>query len=100
MSLMTPLARSSLVLVFLWCAEPTTRHEPMLLTKARNNSLVNLAAWSTTTTSGNPAQDRRHMSRMIAAASVAVAVEYVGTACTFPDSRWTWFGVMSKSAAR
>ena len=49
----------------------------MLLTKARNTSLVNLASWSTTSTSGNPAPDRRHMSRMIAAASVAVAVERV-----------------------
>ena len=29
--------------------------------------------------------------RMIAAASVAVAVVRVGTACTLPDSRSTWF---------
>ena len=28
---MAPLARSTLVLVFLWWAGPTTRHEPMLL---------------------------------------------------------------------
>ena len=33
-SLMTPLARSTLALVFLWFAEPTMRHEPMLLAKA------------------------------------------------------------------
>ena len=70
----------------------------MLLTKARNTSLVNLASWSTTSASGNPAPDRRHMSRMITAASVAVAVKRVGTACTLPDSRWTWFWIMSKAA--
>ena len=40
----TPLARSTLALVFLWYAEPTMRHEPMLLTKARNTSLVNLGS--------------------------------------------------------
>ena len=71
----------------------------MLLTKERNTSLVNLASWSTTSTSGNPAPDRKHMSRMIAAASVAVAVERDGTACTLPDSRSTWFWIMSKPAA-
>ncbi len=32
----TQLARSSLVLEFLWYAEPTMRLEPMLLTKALN----------------------------------------------------------------
>ena len=42
--LMTPLARSTLALVSLWYAEPTMRHEPMLLTKARNTSLVKLAS--------------------------------------------------------
>ena len=36
---------------------------------------------------------------MITAASVAVAVERVGTACTLPDSRSTWFWIMSKPAA-
>ena len=35
-SLMTPLARSTLALVFLWYAEPTMRLEPVLFTKARN----------------------------------------------------------------
>jgi hypothetical protein len=42
---MTPFARSTLALVFLWYAEPgepMMRQEPMLLTKARNTSLVNL----------------------------------------------------------
>ena len=39
------------------------------------------------------------MSRMIAAASVAVAVERVGMACTLPDSRSRWSWIMSKSAA-
>ena len=63
----------------------------MLLTKARNTSLVNLASWSSTSTSGNPAPDRKHMSRMI-------AVERVGTACTLPDSRSAWFWIMSKPA--
>ncbi len=52
---MTPLARSSLALVFLWYAEPTMRHEPMPLAKARNTALVNLGSWSTTSTSGKPA---------------------------------------------
>ena len=37
-SLMTPFARSTLALVFLWYAEPTMRHEPMHLTKARKTS--------------------------------------------------------------
>jgi hypothetical protein len=36
---------------------------------------------------------------MIAAASAAVAVERVGTACTMPDRRSTWFWIMSKPAA-
>jgi hypothetical protein len=40
--LTTPLARSTLALVFLWYAEPTMRHEPQPLAKARNTSLVNL----------------------------------------------------------
>jgi hypothetical protein len=39
---MTLLARSTLALVFLWYAEATMRHEPMLWTKARNIALVNL----------------------------------------------------------
>ena len=39
------------------------------------------------------------MSRMITAASDAVAVERVGTACTLPDSRATWFWIISKQAA-
>ena len=71
MSLKTPLVRSTSALVFLWYAEPTMRHEPMLLTKARNTSLVNLGWWPTTSTSENPALDREHMSRMIAVVSVA-----------------------------
>jgi hypothetical protein len=58
-SLMTPLVRSTLALVFLWSlyAEPTMRREPMLLTKARNTSLLNLGSWSrsTTRTLGKPA---------------------------------------------
>ena len=87
----TQLARSTLALVFLWYAEPTMRHEPMPLTKARNTSLVNLGSWSTTNTSGKPSPERRHMSRMMSAASVAVAVARVGTACTLPDNRSTWF---------
>ena len=37
---------------------------------------------------------------MIATASVAVAVERVGTACTVPDSRSTWFLIIWKPAAR
>jgi hypothetical protein len=37
----------------------------MLLTKALNTSLVNLGPWSTTSTSGKPSPERRHMSRMI-----------------------------------
>ena len=36
---------------------------------------------------------------MITAASVAVAVERVGMACTWPDSRSTSFWIMSKPAA-
>ena len=75
----------------LWYAKPTMRPEPQPLTKARNTSLVNLELWSTTSTSGKPSPDRRHRSRMISAASVAVAVERVGTACTLPDRRSTWF---------
>jgi hypothetical protein len=96
---MTPLVRSTLALVFLWYAEPTMRHEPMLLTKARNTSLVNWGSWSTTRTSGKPAPLRRHMSRMMAAASAAVAVARVGTAWTLPDKRSTWFWIMSNPAA-
>jgi hypothetical protein len=34
-SLITPLARSTLALVFLWYAEPTMRHEPMPLAKGK-----------------------------------------------------------------
>ena len=75
------------------------RDEPMLLTKVRNTSLVNLESWSTTITSGKPSPDRKHMSQLMAAASAAVAVERVGTACTLPDSRSTWFWIMSKPAA-
>ena len=41
---MTPLARSTLALVFLWYAEPTMRHEPMPLTKAWNTADVNLGS--------------------------------------------------------
>ena len=48
---------------------------------------------------GKPAPGRRHVSRMIAAASAAVTVERVGTACTLPDSRSTWFWIMSQPAA-
>jgi hypothetical protein len=77
---MAPLARSTLALVFLWYAEPTMRLEPMPLAKARNTSLVNLGSLSTTSTSGNPSPERSHMSRMISAASAAVAVARVGTA--------------------
>ena len=77
-----PLARSTLALVLLRYAEPTMRHEPMLLAKARKTWLVNLASRSTMRTLGKPAQERRHMSRMIVAASAAVAVALVGTACT------------------
>jgi hypothetical protein len=47
-SLITPLARSTLALVFLWYAEPTMRHEPMPLAKAQNTALVSLESWSTT----------------------------------------------------
>ena len=57
----------------------------MLLTKARNSALVNLASWSNTSTSGKPVPYRRHMSRM----TVAVAVARVGTACTLPYKRLT-----------
>ena len=64
--------------------ETPIRQEPILLTNARNTSLENLASWSTPSVSGNPAQDRRHKSRTTTAASVAVAVERVGTACTLP----------------
>ena len=35
----------------------------MLLTRARNTSLVNLASWSTASASGNPAPGRRHKSQ-------------------------------------
>jgi hypothetical protein len=100
-SLITPLARSTLALVFLWYAKPTIRHEPMPLAKAWNTALVNLESWSTTSTSGKPSPDRRHMSRlgMISAASAAVAVARVGTACTLPESRSTWFWIMSNPAA-
>jgi hypothetical protein len=65
------------------------RHKPPPLTKARNTSLVNLESWSTVSASGKPSPDRRHKSRMIAAASAAVAVERVGTACTLPVRRST-----------
>ena len=41
---MTPFARSTLALVFLWYAEPTMRLEPILLTNARNTSLVNFGS--------------------------------------------------------
>ncbi len=40
---MTLLARSTLS-VFLWYAEPMMKHQPMLLTKARNTSLANLGS--------------------------------------------------------
>ena len=43
------------------------------LDKARNTSLVNLESWSTTSTSGKPSRDCKHMLRMIAAASAAVS---------------------------
>ena len=81
------------------CGTPTTRHEPQPLTKARNTSLMNLESCSTKRMSGKPSSDRRHMSRMISAASSAVAVERVGTACTLQDSRSTWFWMMSNPAA-
>jgi hypothetical protein len=71
----------------------------MPLAKARNTALVNLESWSTTSTSGKPSPDRRHMSRMIAAASTAVSVARVGTVCTLPESMSTWFWIMSKPAA-
>ena len=45
-SLMAPPARSAFASVFLRWAEPTRRHEPMLLTKARNRSRVKSASWS------------------------------------------------------
>ena len=41
---------------------------------------------------GPPAQ--AHVARMIAAESVAVAIEHVRTAYTLPDSRSTWFWIM------
>jgi hypothetical protein len=43
-SLRMPFARSTFALVFLWYAEPTMKHEPMPLAKARNTAaaLVNL----------------------------------------------------------
>ena len=56
---MTPLARSTLALVLLWYAEPTRRHEPIFLRKARNTLLVNLASWSITSTSGRLAPEPR-----------------------------------------
>jgi hypothetical protein len=36
---------------------------------------------------------------MMAAASAAVAVARVGTACTLPDRRSTWFWILSNPAA-
>jgi hypothetical protein len=42
------------------------RHEPIPLARAWNTALVTLETWSTTSTSGKPSPDRRHMSRMIA----------------------------------
>jgi hypothetical protein len=53
----------------------------------------------TTSTSGNPSPEQRHMTRIISAASAAVAVARVGTACTLPDSRSTWFCIMSNPPA-
>jgi hypothetical protein len=73
--------------------------EPQPLTKARNTSLVNLESWSTTSKSGKPSPDRRQMSRIMAAASAAVAAARVGTACTLPESRSTWFWIMSNPAS-
>ena len=61
----------------------------MLLAKARNSSLLNLVSWSITSAPGNQAPDRRHMSRMKTAASVAVAVERIGAACTLPEACMT-----------
>jgi hypothetical protein len=48
--------------------------------KARKTALVNLGSWSTINTSGKPSPERWHMSRMMSAASAAVAVARVGTA--------------------
>ena len=73
----------------------------MLLTKARNTSLVNLAraSRSATSASGDPAPDRRlsscvPLSLAISGDSpprpVAAAIERAGTACTLPNSRSAW----------
>ena len=76
MSLIAPFDRSTLALAFLRQAELTMRHEPILVTKTRNTALVNLASESATSASGRPAPERRRISPMIVAVSVAVAVGF------------------------
>ena len=44
-------------------------------------------------------QERRRMSRMMSAASAAVAVSRVEAACTSPDSRSTFFWIVSSLPA-
>ena len=66
---MTPLASSTLALMFLGYAKPTTRHasEPMPSTKTRNPSVVNFGVVTRTSTSGKPlplvADDPRRIRR-------------------------------------
>ena len=79
----------------------------MLLTNARNTSLKNSTLqsrgpWSRSEHVGEPGpappRDRPH----VTAASVAVAVERMGTLCTLPglpESSSTWFWIMLNQAA-
>ena len=74
----------------------------MLLTNARNTSLKNSTLQSRghgPSTLGNPARRRRWDRPHVSAASVAVAVERVGTLCTLPESSSTCFLIMLNQAA-
>ena len=71
----------------------------MLLTKARNTLTRELGVVVRHDASGKPAPDSGYLSQTITAASVAVAVERVGTACSLPGSRPTRSSITSKPAA-
>jgi hypothetical protein len=62
----------SLALVSIWYAEPTMRHEPMPLARARSTALVSLESWSTTSTSGT-------RKAVVAAHRARTVASYAGT---------------------
>jgi len=85
-SSMTPLTRSTLLVVLWWCGDPKIRVEPSARWRDVHRSAVNRTSRSETMVSGSPT-DRKTDAIKFRAAVSAVAVLNVGTSHTRPVSR-------------